>query len=366
MILKILTRISRRYSSKDEQDGMSDLSTITREHCPTDKARAIVDKDDVIDCSYLQRSFGKFGLKFFFFSFCLLWHYSLSAQETSQEKKDQEVSQKIFTLKFQPPQGKSYQSSHQLDLTITLPNFQKAKDTGELELTTGNLEYKVNTLQHIRESNSRICTQNKFQSFDLKLNIPNQVNKNISKQNLAEYPDLSQILSNIEKLPLIFSPQGELLEVGGLEQLSFQGMSSQGVSQTFQLMNDYYLFPDRPVSIGDSWNLTQTFGENNSNTPFTIQKQNTITLAKIENNTAMLDENVVLELTVNMPNPNPSPFQALLFTIIGNGTAIVEQSTGWLLEKEMHFESQAKGKMQGIEIPLPINITGTYNSKNEK
>lgn len=55
-------RASHRVSSEGGQDVESDLLSIDREHCPSDKARAIEGKDDVTDCPDLPRACEKPGL----------------------------------------------------------------------------------------------------------------------------------------------------------------------------------------------------------------------------------------------------------------------------------------------------------------
>lgn len=143
------------------------------------------------------------------------------------------------------------------------------------------------------------------------------------------------------------------------EQLSKQ-FNSDAMMATMQGMLAPY--PDKPVGVGDSWssNMSVTAG-------FPMQIDSTYTLKERAGGMATL----AVESTIKT-DPDADPIAigpAKAKVEIGGkrtGQMVVHETAGWTISSELDMDFKGSLKIVGVEMSIPITVTGKMTVKTTK
>ena len=119
--------------------------------------------------------------------------------------------------------------------------------------------------------------------------------------------------------------------------------------------------PRRPVAPGDTWRDRYSVS-----VPYPVIAENTYTLKKVSGNELHIDLS-----TTFRPNPDADPIRrpgaTMRVTMNGSqqGTIVVDQNTGWLIQADIDQKISGTSKLQSTSNPdkvleWPVNVTGDY------
>jgi hypothetical protein len=175
---------------------------------------------------------------------------------------------------------------------------------------------------------------------------------------------ISRVFSAIKgrKFSMTVNPEGEIVSVKGFEDLATALVDSMGLSETEkekavgafnqqfngsqikgQLDRFWYIFPNKKVKVGDSWDKTSTVG---GSVPGTYHS--TYTVKEIEGDMVTLDEKTKVDI-----EQGPVKMGGTV-----NGTLVVDSKVGLVVtgDQDMNLSSSVNG--QNFEIKAKIKIKG--------
>jgi hypothetical protein len=118
-------------------------------------------------------------------------------------------------------------------------------------------------------------------------------------------------------------------------------------------------FPDKPVNIGDSWDMKSSAAVSN----FTMNIDMKMTLKSIENDAV----DIVIEGTVYTPEGYEQEINGMKTSVTLKGTqqglVKVNKNTGWIISSNMTQNFDGNVEVMGMQIPLSATSTITVTGK---
>jgi len=270
-----------------------------------------------------------------------------------------------YTLKYNLETGKTYKQN-----VVTVTDMKMNVMGQEMNMNATmemNVSYEVTG-----QKNDVFDLKTTYQKIKTSMTSPAPfVIDSDSPENSSD-KSLGDVFKSLTEVPIDIqlSQTGKVLSVTGIDKLSeklnaisnpqFKQMFSQQFSEkaiktTFEQMSSY--FPDKPVTIGDNWDVTINL---NTNGLDLISKMN-LTLKEIKDNIATLD------CTGTLATPEGGSVLQIqgmdaTVTVKGNqtGTIRLDIKTGWIVGMELtqtstqNIEVMGQAMQQQMETKITV------------
>lgn len=125
-----------------------------------------------------------------------------------------------------------------------------------------------------------------------------------------------------------------------------QQFSEESIKSLFEQFGSY--LPDKPVGIGDAWDVETTINNNGIN----LFNQLKVTLKKVEGTVATLDVTGTVQTQEGGATQNMQGMEAKI-EMKGeqSGTVLIDMNTGWAISTEITQNITGETKVMGMSIP---------------
>jgi len=264
-----------------------------------------------------------------------------------------------YTLKYNLETGKTYKQSMVTVMNMKM-NVMGQDMNMDMNMEMG-FQYNV-----IGQNNDVFDIQTTFQKIKMKMSSPMPFTIDTDSTENSTNKNLGDVFKSLIGVPIDIqlTQAGKVVSVQGADKLAekFDAITNEQYKQmfgaqfsekalqtTFERMSPY--FPEKPVAIGDSWDITANI---NSNGVDIISKMK-LTLTQVKDNIATMD----CSGTLSTPEGG-AVFQVqgmdATASITGDqtGTIQIDMKTGWIVRSEL-----SQKFVQNIEVggqPMQQNI----------
>ncbi len=248
-----------------------------------------------------------------------------------------------YLLKLNPKEGTTGKLIMDINIDITMEMMgQEMKTTQVMEMAS-NLKVLKNTVEEV-------VTSMKYEYFSVEMDVPMMgkmeydTRKEDNEGMMAEAMEgaFKSLLEN--EITMVQNHSGKTLRMEGVEDVSAvqQGQANMNITSMLNMSQ----FPEKPVTIGESWKKTIT----DANSPYAFDA--TYTLKKVENGKVYIG----LESDVSMSDLKSEEAEATAAEMNGkqNGTFIYDQKTMWLIEALINQDFDMSVDQMGMSIPMKM------------
>ena len=264
-----------------------------------------------------------------------------------------EESSEPVKLTFNPEVGKTYNTTMDLDMNMTMMGMG----------TTMDMFFSMNmTIDEV--SGDTIYVSAKYDHIKVKQQVPMMGTIEYDSEN----PDAAKgMAGKIYKdqfgkmldanLSMLFNRKGKVIDFKGLNEVLSDSIQPQNMNQpdmTQYFENMMAIFPDSTVKVGSSW--TQEVSTSNQ---FPMLVKNTYTLKSVKGDDVTID--IKGDMTLNedeMEGVKIDTFKGS-FT----GTMIVDKNSGWTKSAEIKQTMEMEMNQMGQKMPMKMDMNMKMESK---
>jgi len=273
-----------------------------------------------------------------------------------------------YELKYNLEKGKTYKHNTVMDMTMKMGAMGQTMEMGTK--TEMRVNYDV-----IERNNDVYNIRMSYQKMKVSSAFPTPITIDSDSTENSTNSGLSGVFKSMVGVPIDIelTQQGKVLSVKGIDQLAdkMNSISNEQMKQMFgSLFNEKTIqaaleqsssyFPNKPVSIGDSWEVNTTV---NSGT-FDIINKMTLTLKEVKGNIATLESKSTLSTPEGGAVINIQGMEAHV-TMNGeqSGNIQMDMKTGWIVKSEMTQHSTNNIEVMGQTMPQEIEVKSTITAE---
>lgn len=297
-----------------------------------------------------------------------------------------------ITLRLQPKKGDHFEEVINLSANAKMPNFFATDSEEDQQVLEANAFLNAKFTSEVNEisDNGDVTIQLGLDSFDLKAKIPENEPLAFSSQELnRQYPEAQELFS-VAHMEMVLSPYGVLQDLKGFDDLldkafsiipeNDRGMTLEAFKKQFyssieEALKDkprsgFDFYPEKPVSVGDTWNSkeSQEVKEEvgGSQIIVKVDKESQWTFQDYINHMIYLNEDTTVTINLQFPPSKEMPFDGINVIVKVKGNIVIDENTGWPMQRSANLNTEVMGSMQGVKILMPIELTAELTTKSNK
>jgi hypothetical protein len=271
-----------------------------------------------------------------------------------------------YTLEYNLEKGKTYTQRMVMDMNMSMNAMGQ-----DIKVNT-NTEMVVN-FDVLNKNNDVYDVQVTYKK--IKINVTGPAIYSIDSDSTETSSDKNSagVIKSLVGIPIDvqLTKQGKVVSVSGVDKLTekihnvanpqFEQMFSAQFSEKAiqKLIEQSSFFPEKPVAIGDTWEITSTI----NTTGFDIINKMNLTLKQVKDNVATID----FTSTIATPEGGEvTKIQGMDAKISMDGTQAgtvqINMKTGWIIQSQIDMKStqniEVMGQTMLQEIGAKTTITG--------